>query len=796
MIIIPNLAVAQTGNGSDTGRHLLLDTANCKNLITGQCAIAFGYGSSASGRFSIAMGAQSSASNFASIAMGASAQSSGYASIALGNNVISNGIGSVVIGQYASSGGFKGTFVFSDGLNSQMTTASADNQVLIKATGGFNLSTNLSTTSGLFIDTQGKVGIGKNDPASTLDVNGAIAINGAEVISSDLKWKGDTTGLVGQRGPQGPQGPAGTNGATWLSGTTNPASSIGGDGDFYLNTVTDSAYEKTSGNWAFSTLIKGDRGTQGPSGTNGATWLSGTTNPTSAAGKNGDFYLNTATDSVFTKSGTVWNFSADLKGNQGSQGPKGDAGSSWYSGTSDPAASLGSNGDFFLNSATDSVFLKNSNSWNFNTFLKGSKGDTGPRGSTGPQGPKGPKGDEGSCSCSAAAIAAAAAAGVSATAAAASATEATGAATGAAASAAEATASAGEATTAAGEASTSATEATESATKASESATEASASQKQAKISADSAKISKSNASNYAQQAKVYQDTAKAAASRAQRAANTPLGGDLSGKIANANVLKIQNQPVSSLAPEKNQLLQWDGTQWKASSVDSVEFVAGRGIRLNKDTIGALTDSAFWNASQLRSRSISEKSPEKQDALIWDGKEWTPSASIWSSDSVDGKPIIYVENQAAVGINTKTPSGLFEVKGGTATSDSSVVIGKNGHLSIKTSKVDTTFALVVNGEMLAKGFTVESNWADYVFEKNYELMSLDKLAEFISQEGHLPNIPKAETVEKNGLNVGVMQVKMMEKIEELTLYMLQLNEENKLLREELDQLKIKLADED
>ncbi len=81
----------------------------------------------------------------------------------------------------------------------------------------------------------------------------------------------------------------------------------------------------------------------------------------------------------------------------------------------------------------------------------------------------------------------------------------------------------------------------------------------------------------------------------------------------------------------------------------------------------------------------------------------------------------------------------------------------------------------VNGTMRAKELIIEtSNWPDYVFEKEYKSLTLEELDRFIQQHHHLPNIPSARMMEENGIAVGDMQKLMMEKIEELTLYVIQL----------------------
>ncbi len=88
--------------------------------------------------------------------------------------------------------------------------------------------------------------------------------------------------------------------------------------------------------------------------------------------------------------------------------------------------------------------------------------------------------------------------------------------------------------------------------------------------------------------------------------------------------------------------------------------------------------------------------------------------------------------------------------------------------------------LYVNGIAKAHEIQVETTiWADYVFAKDYELKPLDEVEEYIKENNHLPNIPSAKEVVEEGINLGEMQVKMMEKIEELTLYIIELEKKVK-----------------
>lgn len=80
-----------------------------------------------------------------------------------------------------------------------------------------------------------------------------------------------------------------------------------------------------------------------------------------------------------------------------------------------------------------------------------------------------------------------------------------------------------------------------------------------------------------------------------------------------------------------------------------------------------------------------------------------------------------------------------------------------------------------------------NGWADYVFKKDYKLATLEEVEKHINDKGHLPNIPSAEEVVKNGLNLGEMDAKLLEKIEELTLYSIDLNKKNGVLNNQLQQ---------
>jgi hypothetical protein len=105
------------------------------------------------------------------------------------------------------------------------------------------------------------------------------------------------------------------------------------------------------------------------------------------------------------------------------------------------------------------------------------------------------------------------------------------------------------------------------------------------------------------------------------------------------------------------------------------------------------------------------------------------------------------------------------------------------------------YKLAVEGTIGAREIVVNNDsWADYVFEENYKLPSLSDVEAHIKAKKHLPDIPTAADVKENGIPMGQMQVKLLKKIEELTLYTIEQNKELAQLREENIQWERRLAD--
>ena len=92
----------------------------------------------------------------------------------------------------------------------------------------------------------------------------------------------------------------------------------------------------------------------------------------------------------------------------------------------------------------------------------------------------------------------------------------------------------------------------------------------------------------------------------------------------------------------------------------------------------------------------------------------------------------------------------------------------------KTTQSNTSYKLDVAGPVRANEIVVNTTGADYVFEEDYQLKTLSEVEAFIREHGHLPDIPSAKEMQTNGMAVGELYTKLLEKIEELTLYQIEL----------------------
>jgi len=135
-----------------------------------------------------------------------------------------------------------------------------------------------------------------------------------------------------------------------------------------------------------------------------------------------------------------------------------------------------------------------------------------------------------------------------------------------------------------------------------------------------------------------------------------------------------------------------------------------------------------------------------------------------------GNPTV-IDNQGELVLNEPTYGAIFKENFGA------------GNIGIGTTAPDSK--LTVKGKVHAEEVKVDLSvpGPDYVFKEGYGLLTLEEVQSYIKAHGHLPNVPSAKEMEEKGIDLGSMNMKLLEKIEELTLYILQLEEKYKKLED-------------
>jgi hypothetical protein len=210
-----------------------------------------------------------------------------------------------------------------------------------------------------------------------------------------------TNGINGSNGTNGTNGNDGADGNTVLNGAGAPTAGLGNDGDFYIDTAGNTLYgPKAGGAWpATGTSLVGPQGTPGANGTDGNTVLNGSGAPTPSLGNDGDFYIDTASNTLYgPKAGGAWSGTGTSlvgpqgapgsNGTNGTNGTDGSNGNTVLNGTGAPTPSLGNDGDFYIDTANHTLYgPKAGGAWpGTGTSLVGPQGTPGTNGTNGTNG--------------------------------------------------------------------------------------------------------------------------------------------------------------------------------------------------------------------------------------------------------------------------------------------------------------------------------------------------------------------------------------------------------------------------
>jgi hypothetical protein len=129
---------------------------------------------------------------------------------------------------------------------------------------------------------------------------------------------------------------------------------------------------------------------------------------------------------------------------------------------------------------------------------------------------------------------------------------------------------------------------------------------------------------------------------------------------------------------------------------------------------------------------------------------------------------------------------VYQPNGGQVT-DRAMVINALGNIGI--GSISPAYKLDVIGTIRAKEIKVDLNGADFVFEKDYKLMPLNELEKFVKEQKHLPEVAPTKEMEKNGTDLGNLNSKLLQKMEEMTLYIIEQNKKLEQQSKSIEDLK-------
>jgi len=194
---------------------------------------------------------------------------------------------------------------------------------------------------------------------------------------------------------------------------------------------------------------------------------------------------------------------------------------------------------------------------------------------------------------------------------------------------------------------------------------------------------------------------------------------------------------------------------------------------------------------------IDQSSTSSVGAVAWDyynngnNPSWAGTLLLHQGTAVTGNWCdLPAANQASL-IFQNCSSGVIATNGAhlylSPGTHFSTAFLNNGNVLIgKMTQANSTYKLDVNGNVRANKVVVNSTGADFVFDSAYRVRPLSDVEDYVAKNHHLPDIQSAEEMKKEGMDVGEQSTKLLQKVEELTLYLIQ---QNKLIEQQARLLK-------
>lgn len=189
----------------------------------------------------------------------------------------------------------------------------------------------------------------------------------------------------------------------------------------------------------------------------------------------------------------------------------------------------------------------------------------------------------------------------------------------------------------------------------------------------------------------------------------------------------------------------------------------------NLTTTGSVTVGKQVSATVFGSVNRLSLTPYRHTGGLWTFTSRDVPEVAYLDIAYGNTNILAFHHKNGIGIFTTNPTCALDVRGG-----------------IKGTQLD------INGTIRAKGVKIEATgWSDFVFDKDYRLLTLSEIESHINEHKHLPDIPSQKEVLENGIDVGDMQAKLLQKIEELTLYVIEQDKKIQLQQKRIEDLEKK-----